>query len=495
MVAELGSAPVDAGPFESGVVMHIVNNSVDINLADLERELDWFAEVVRFRIEQYFSSDKPGSAALEKQRVNTPVRPSGLDSDSHGQEALPTPPELMGSSSAWATFIREGEFSIEERVAVVLSLVPHLRPVLLDIFFTRNLTFDRRFTEFGGVWAENDFEPNGETLAFLLGGSGLRAWVLASQILEFDARLRRAGVLSLGNTNHEGSHMKAPLRISADALRLFTLGHRPPPVLGAEFPAHRLETKLEWDDLVLHPGTLKQVGEILKFIAHGPALMREWGMASRLRPGHRALFYGPPGTGKTLTAALLGKQAGRDVYRVDLSLIVSKYIGETEKNLRQVFDRAQDEDWILFFDEADALFGKRTETKDAHDRHANQEVAYLLQRIEQFNGIVVLASNMRDNLDAAFSRRFESVVFFPLPRSEERLRLWQKGLSQRARLASDVSFDALAKNYELAGGSIMNVLRQVSLTVLAEDERPMTAADFEIALRRELAKDGRHGAA
>ena len=127
-----------------------------------------------------------------------------------------------------------------------------------------------------------------------------------------------------------------------------------------------------------------------------------------------------------MTACLLGKSTGREVYNVDLSLIVSKYIGETEKNLSRVFDQAQHRGWILFFDEADALFGKRSETKDAHDRYANQEVSFLLQRIETFDGIAILASNQRENLDEAFTRRFESIIFFPMPRPEERLRLWTR---------------------------------------------------------------------
>jgi SpoVK/Ycf46/Vps4 family AAA+-type ATPase len=170
--------------------------------------------------------------------------------------------------------------------------------------------------------------------------------------------------------------------------------------------------------------------------------------------------------------------------------VVSKYIGETEKNLSRVFDRAQRQAWIVFFDEADALFGKRTETKDAHDRYANQEVAYLLQRLETFDGVVVLASNMRDNLDPAFTRRFESVIYFPLPRATERLALWQRGFSPRARLDPTVDLAAVAEAHELSGGSIMNVIRHISLTAIAEGERPITRDDLQHAIRRELAKDG-----
>jgi SpoVK/Ycf46/Vps4 family AAA+-type ATPase len=205
--------------------------------------------------------------------------------------------------------------------------------------------------------------------------------------------------------------------------------------------------------------------EIQTFLDHGSTLLEDWGMAARLRPGCRALFHGPPGTGKTLSAALLGKRTGLEVQRVDLSLLVSKYIGETEKNLARVFEQAERQRWILFFDEADALFGKRSDTKDAHDRYANQEVAYLLQRIETFEGVAILASNLHQNLDEAFLRRFEAVVYFPPPRAEERLRLWREGFSTKARVTADL--ERIARQHDLSGGAIINVIRRVSLAAIA----------------------------
>ena len=144
-------------------------------------------------------------------------------------------------------------------------------------------------------------------------------------------------------------------------------------------------------------------------------MLIEWQLNRYVSGGYRVLFHGPPGTGKSMTVRLLGKNSGRDVFRVDLSQVVSKYIGETEKNLSRIFDKAELRDWILFFDEADALFGKRTDIKDAHDRFANQEISFLLQRIEDFSGLVILATNLKSNLDEAFLRRFQSVVYFNVP--------------------------------------------------------------------------------
>jgi hypothetical protein len=441
---------------------------MDADLDELERELAWFTRLLDRRFRDYFSTDEDKQDPLAE-----------------------PPPDLSGSTTAYARFIRAHATALPERVAVVLALVAPLRPQLLDVFFTRNATFDRRFTEFGGLRSDDEFEPTGETLAFVLGGGSLAARIAAARVLEPDHPLLRSGVLRLGSTGRELLPIKAPLRLAPEHLALFTTGRRSAPALGPEFPAQRIETTLEWDDLILHRGTLEQLQEVHKFVVHGDTLMHDWGMASRLRPGLRALFHGPPGTGKTMSAALLGKASEREVYRIDLSLVVSKYIGETEKNLARVFDSAQQRGWILFFDEADALFGKRGESKDAHDRYANQEVAYLLQRIESFDGIALLASNLRENLDDAFTRRFELVVYFPLPRPPERRRLWQRGFSAKAKLGKDVDLDALAHEHELSGGSIMNVIRQVSLTAIAEGAREIVRDDLVRAIRRELAKEGK----
>ena len=190
--------------------------------------------------------------------------------------------------------------------------------------------------------------------------------------------------------------LSGALSISQEVLDMFTIGEARKPNFSPEFPAQLLTTKMEWPDLFLSPHVMVQLEEIETWITHHDTLMKDWGMEKILKPGYKALFHGPPGTGKTTTVALLGKKTKRDVYRIDLSQMVSKYIGETEKNLAKVFDRAENKEWILFFDEADALFGKRTSTRDAHDRFANQQVSYLLQRIEDFNGLVIMATNLKE---------------------------------------------------------------------------------------------------
>jgi AAA+ superfamily predicted ATPase len=443
---------------------------IQANARDLELELDWFARVLDARFKLYF----------------------GQETTDQDVFAI-TPPDLSKSDSPYAGFVHHYQLSIAERLAVVLALVPHLRPQLLDVFFTKNNTFDRRFTEFGGFrhGSDGDFVPTGETLVFILAGKDLALRFDVQALFDRDHCFAKHTILRLQPSGEEEALLKAPLRLTEEYLAWFTTGQAHRPQFGAQFPARFIETQLKWDDLVLHPGTRRQIEEISTWIAHGDKLMNAWGMAPKLRPGYRSLFYGPPGTGKTMTACLLGKSTQREVYKVDLSLVISKYIGETEKNLAKVFDQAEHRDWILFFDEADALFGKRSETRDSHDRYANQEIAFLLQRLETFDGIAILASNLRENLDDAFARRFESIIYFPLPRPEERLKLWRQGFSPKAQLEATLDLDKLAKEHSLSGGAIMNVIRYASLHALQRESEEIRLEDVLQGIRQEYAKESK----
>lgn len=453
------------------------NDALAANARDLELELAWFVQVLDARLKSYFNADADADA--------------GPGPGMRDVSAIAAP-EFGDSASAWAVFLRQHPPNFAERIALLLGLVPHLRPQLLDVFHTRNTTFDRKFTEFGGVRdAQGDFTPTGDTLAFIVAGTDLPARLALQTLFERDHWFARDDILRLAPQGSDEACMKAPLRLSDEQLTRITTGRTRPPRLSADFPARYIETALDWSDLVLHPGTLAQVQEIQVWLRHGATLMQDWGMAPKLRPGYRALFYGPPGTGKTMTACLLGKSTGREVYKIDLSLVVSKYIGETEKNLARVFDQAQRKGWILFFDEADALFGKRSETKDAHDRYANQEVSFLLQRIETFDGIAILASNQKDNIDPAFARRFETIAYFPVPRAEERLRLWRQAFSDKARLDAPVDLARIAAQVELCGGAIMNVVRYASLQALEGGGGLVTLDTLERGIRREQAKEGK----
>ena len=188
---------------------------------------------------------------------------------------------------------------------------------------------------------------------------------------------------------------------------------------------------------------------------------------------------------------LLGKHTGKDVFRVDLSRVVSKYIGETEKNLSRLFDKAENKNWILFFDEADALFSKRTDVRDAHDKYANQEVAYLLQRIEGYNGLVILASNQRANIDDAFVRRLQAIIPFPMPQQEERYEIWRRTFPEQIALAGDVDWRLIAARHELTGANILNVTHFCAIEALARQTREVDLRSLEEAIKREYVKEGR----
>lgn len=223
--------------------------------------------------------------------------------------------------------------------------------------------------------------------------------------------------------------------------------------------AKHVVPKRSWDDLVLPKDTLAQLREFCQQVRCRAKVYDAWGFGNRLSLGKGllALFTGPSGTGKTLTAEIMANALGLGLYKVDLSCVVSKYIGETEKNLSRVFQDAQDSNAILLFDEADALFGKRSEVKDAHDRYANIEINYLLQRVEEYEGVIILSSNMSNNIDSAFLRRMQTSIDFPFPDEHNRLRIWRNIFPPETPLAADIDFDFLARKFKIAGGNIKNV--------------------------------------
>jgi len=256
--------------------------------------------------------------------------------------------------------------------------------------------------------------------------------------------------------------------------------------------AKKIEPRYEWQDLILPPEQLKQLHEITDRARFSYVVQEQWGFGEKVAPvaGVSALFAGESGTGKTLAAEVIAKNLGLVLYKIDLSAVVSKYIGETEKNLSIIFTEAQASNAILFFDEADALFGKRSEVKDARDRYANIEIAYLLQQIESYDGVSIMATNLRQNLDEAFTRRLDFLVDFPFPESEYRLLIWQAHFPKNAPLAEDVDLNLVAEQYRLAGGNIRNAA-VASAYLAAADSSPITLPHIRGAVRREHQKMGR----
>lgn len=401
--------------------------------------------------------------------------------------------DLAEEECAYAAAITKWDLDIYGRLVLVLAMAPHVRPEALDVFFGKNQIYDRGFTEFGGVVDKNHsgFLPTGQTFCFLASGTEPELRHEAMQALSKDSILVKEEVLTLNETDAYLPRMNGLLSISDYWCRYFLTGEHPEIENSPSFPAQRITTGMNWDDIVLSDPVMSQVSEITAWLEHGETLLGEWGLQKMIKPGYRSLFYGPPGTGKTLTATLLGKASGRDVYRVDLAMVVSKYIGETEKNLSKLFDMAQHKSWILFFDEADALFGKRTGTNSSNDRYANEQTAYLLQRVEDFPGVVILASNLRSNMDEAFTRRFQSAIHFTMPSADERYRLWTNAFSGTCTLHPDIDVYQLAEEHELAGGSIINVLRYCALSAISRGDTVVNRYELVTALRKEFHKENK----
>jgi SpoVK/Ycf46/Vps4 family AAA+-type ATPase len=256
--------------------------------------------------------------------------------------------------------------------------------------------------------------------------------------------------------------------------------------------ARKIEPRYTWDDIVLPPDHLTQLKELCNQARYRHIVYGDWGFERKLSLGKglNALFSGPPGTGKTMAAEVIAHELNLDLYQIDLSQVVSKYIGETEKNLHQIFREAQTGHAILFFDEADALFGKRSEVKDAHDRYANIEISYLLQKMEEYEGVAILATNLRENLDEAFVRRMHFIVEFPFPDEEYRRRIWKVVFPREAPLGEDVNFGLLAREIKLAGGNIKN-MGLAAAFYAASDGAVIGMSHLIRAARREHQKLGR----
>lgn len=413
-------------------------------------EFQYLYDLIQYRLNKYFPAAEP---------LAEPVLPP-LD-----QWQLPM-----------SDFVWKNSLNISEAVILLIGLAPHVQPDLFDRAIEEKIPDSGNFPKLGGVRGKNSrfFLPTGETALFLLGEYDLNLRIFVQSIFGSEHLFAQKKILWLEDLPSGEPAMSGRIIMSQDYMDTFTLGRPTPPHFSMTFPAKKINESRGWDSLVINEDLEKQIEEIRIWLKYNDQLMDTWGMANRIKKGFRALFYGPPGTGKTLTAGILANEIGKDIYKIDLSMVVSKYIGETEKNLELLFARAEDKGWILFFDEADALFGKRTNVRDAHDKYANQEVSYLLQRIEDFNGLIILATNMKSNIDDAFMRRFNAILRFPFPDARERVRIWQKLFPAGSVFARSNANDQpemmdvpeYVKKFEMAGGSIINVVHYASIKAI-----------------------------
>ncbi|MET0637515.1 MAG: ATP-binding protein [Chitinophagaceae bacterium] len=476
----------------------------------LPEEFVYIRDLILYRLESYFPSEN------EEEAVTHP----------------PLYPDYEQWRSPLADFIETNNFSNEEATLLLIVLIPHIQPELFNSAIDHKLPDTRKtgldFPQIGGVRSRNSrfFLPTGETALFLIAGDNLEKRLEVQQYFGAEHLFWEKKILWLEDMQNGEPAMQGRLIMSADYIDLLTYGMHKSPQFSISFPAKKIAPvkpgtpPLTFDHLVISDELRNQINELRDWIRYSPELMGRYGMGDKLRKGYRTVFYGPPGTGKTFTAQILGNDLKREVYRIDLSMVVSKYIGETEKNLELLFARAEDKEWILFFDEADAIFGKRTNVRDAHDKYANQEVSYLLQRIEDYNGLVILATNMKNNIDDAFIRRFNSIIKFPFPTAEQRAMIWEKSLPADSRfiwrreddpsLEVEVNIPEEVKKYELSGGNIINVVQYAGIRAVEavheqnallgigdetdlDDDLPLTIylTDVLDGIKREMIKEGR----
>ena len=453
---------------EGGPVSAVEMKATKQNAAALELELTWLAQVIDVAIRTHLN---PGVDAGD----------------------VPTPSLAELPDSVYRDFIDAHGMSFDERLVMILAMAPHFRPQVLDPFSMSNKTLNSRFSEFGGIMRDGHagFWPTLQTAAFLLSGDRLERRFELQRLFDPSHFFAVENVFPLAGRDSAHSRFSIPLDLNPKFLNLFSIGSAHQPSVSPNFLAKPLTTQKEWTDLVLPPRTQMALEDMMAWFQHHDKVLREQRLEGLIDRGLHGLFYGPPGTGKTMAAALIGKAIGVPVYRIDLSLVSSTWGGETERNLGSLFDQAESNHWILFFDEADALLSKRAETASSNDRHANQELGYLLQRIEGFRGALVLASSLKVNLDSAIVRRLQFTIPFSQPREEERRQIWSRLFAPPTRLAPDVNLEALAAEYEINGSSIVNVLRYASVMAMRRQDQELRLTDLREGVRRELQKTGR----
>ncbi len=419
------------------------------NSTVITQELKWLDNLIQTRISNYFNTESK----------------------------LPTIKSLNLEESYYKNFIEKNNLTLNERKILVLCLAVELAPNLLDIFLTKNKLYDMPFSEFGGITntTYNSFIPTIQTALFLIAGDDRVEYIDNIQLFNSTNKLYKMTILESSEFNNSINFIHNKLSLSKNTLNLILYGNETDYKFSVNFPATLQTTNYEWEDLVLSQYTMEHLTELDMWLKHSNTLLNNWNMSKSINKGYKALFYGSSGTGKTLTASLLGKRFNKLVYRIDLS---------------KVFKSAEKEDWILFFDEADSLFGKRTQVSSSNDKYANQETAYLLQRVEECTNLVILATNLKDNFDDAFLRRFQSIIYFPIPSENERLRLWEKGFSQKADL-QDIDLLKLSSKYELSGANIINIIRLASLMAINKNTNKINKEDVIMGIRREKYKEGK----
>ncbi len=406
------------------------------------------------------------------------------------------PPDITVCQGPYAALVQFYNLNAAERFLLLLSLSPHQRPFLLSDFRKAwSNAQDHYLDRLGGFLQKTSrrFIPTMQTALYMLAGGNHIEQARYWKLLFADSTLIKEQIILLKPAEENSPSSAATPReqvpeLASEFADFLLYGREPRPDFGRDFPATLLTTKLEWKNLIVQRATMREIKEVMKWAKIGTQVARR--AEGTLKATYPVLFYGPPGTGKSFTAALIGKEYGKHVFRVDLSQIVSKWVGETEKNLARLFDRAQGKNWILFFDEADALFSQRTNVSDSKDKWANLEMSYLLQRIEEFDGLCILATNLLDNLDGAMRRRFRIMTYFPRPKRDERLQIWKLAKPVGYEMPPDLKYDVVA-GYDLTGANIANIIFNCCVAAEERGETVLNTADMSYFINLEFAKENR----
>jgi AAA+ superfamily predicted ATPase len=439
---------------------------------ELQRALTALEAVIGLRLEERRAFAVHAGLATDPERAVAALmaRPLGLE----GSEGLPGVAAYAGDGPL-ARVVRDCALDSAEALTLVAAVAPEI---------------DEKFSTYYGLLSDRPGVAH-------LTGEGVRnlcartfaGRLAARDLLAAHGRLRGARLLELAPAETAAlAGRVTPHRSLVAFLTGGSVGGGP----SADLPVDRMDTAHTLDDIVVQGQVRRQLGAVLERVRHKHTVLEDWGFA-RKHDGVRGtlvLFHGPPGTGKSMTAAVLGRTVGVPAYRVDVSALVSKYIGETEKNLARLFDWAEEEECFLVFDEADAVFGRRTEVSDARDRYANQEVSYLLQRVERHPGVVILTTNLLGNLDDAFTRRIDLRVEFPAPGVAERLAIWRGVLPASVPVASDIDLTGLAERYPLTGAEIRDAALAAAYAAAANG-RTVTSEHLTSGILTAFAKSGR----
>ena len=419
-----------------------------------------------------------------KARIGRSIAALGrVDSNPESRAGDQPPAPQLPPESWYACFVEEHQLDADERLVLILALAPEIDPGLLDNLLIKG---DSRLGGVPGV-RHRGFLPTIQTALFLLAAGDISRNLAARRIFDPTGRLLSRGIIVPGSVVPGEPYTSMVISVKPGVSSYLCTG-RQRPMVSEDFPATRLKTQLTWEELVLPPYLFTELGIIRDWLEHCRELRVKFKYS---RPGFKALFYGPNGTGKTLTATLIGKNMGLPVYHLDLGRTLSKDMGATEKNLDFMISQAERQNGILFFDETDIMLGKSGDNRRSSDSYITQGIASLLRRLEDYDGLVILADSIEDNLNRVMNFRFSTRLYFPHPDALSRVKLWRNILGDLFQLPEDYGWTDLAE-YNLSGGEIVNVVQYLTLAAIKKNDFRLTKETVVKAVERQIV-DSAHG--